>query len=292
MGAITAQMVKVLRSRTGAGLMDCKKALAESGGEIEAAVDWLRRKGHAAAANRAGRAAGEGLIALAVEGSAGALVELNSETDFVARNEVFAEAAAEIARAALRVEGLESLRAAAMPGAAATVGECVGDLAARLGENIVLRRTAKLECGGLVAAYVHNRVREGCEAGRIGALAALESEGRPEALAACGRLLAMHIASARPLAVRREDISPDLVAREREIHAGQAALSGKPEAVAAKITAGRMEKFYRENALLEQAWIMDDKKTVGGILEEEGRKIGAPVKIAGLACFALGEAAN
>ena len=288
MAEISAALVKELREKTGAGMMDCKKALAETGGALEAAVDWLRKKGLAAAAKRAGREASEGLIGVIGKGAAGALVELNCETDFVARNELFQDAVATLAALAVDTGGdLERLKSAPFPGAGHNVADHLTQLIATIGENIQLRRVARLDVGkGVVATYVHGSVRPGM--GRIGVLVALESDADPKALGELGHQLAMHVAAANPAALSRAAVDAALVEREREVLAEQARASGKPEAIIDKMVEGRLKKFYEEVVLSEQVFVIDGKSTVGAVVEACAKRLGAPIEIKGFRRFALG----
>ncbi len=287
MAQVTAALVKDLRERTGAGMMDCKKALTESGADVEQAIDWLRKKGLAAAQKKAGRTAAEGLVGMALAEGRGALVELNAETDFVARNEGFQAAVADLAALGLEVEGgLDALKAAKIGGD--SVEAYVTGLIATVGENMELRRYATLEVGeGVVAGYMHGAAAPGL--GKIGVLVGLESAGDPEQLAALGKRLAMHVASASPRWVAREDVEAATVERERAVLVDQARASGRPENVIGKMVEGRLRKYFEEVVLLEQAFIMDTDKSVGKVLEEAAAEVGAPVRCSGFARFALGE---
>ncbi len=289
MAEISARQVKELRDKTGAGMMDCKKALIETSGDIEAAVDWLRKKGLAAAAKKAGRVASDGLVGVAAEGTRAALVEINAETDFVARNEDFQEAVRTIAKVALDTGGeIDALRDAAYPGADMTVGERLTALIATIGENIQLRRTAALSVeNGVVATYMHGQIAPGL--GRIGVLVALSSTGDAEKLAALGKQIAMHVAAARPEALAVADIDPAAIERERTVLVDQARASGKPDAVIEKMVEGRLRKFYQEVALLEQISVIDGKTPIAKVLEAAASDLGAPVEITGFRRFALGE---
>ncbi len=287
MAQVTAALVKDLRERTGAGMMDCKKALTENRADIEAAVDWLRKKGLAAAEKKAGRTAAEGLVGMALEDGRGALVELNAETDFVARNEGFQAAVAKLAALGLSVEGgLEALKASDIEGQ--TAEEYVISLIATIGENMNLRRYAKVEVGdGVVAGYIHSAAAPGL--GKIGVLVGLESSGDKDKLVALGKQIAMHVTSANPRWVARDDVDAATIERERAILVDQAKASGRPDYVVEKMVEGRMRKYYEEVVLQEQAFIMDTDKSVGKILEEAAGDIGAPVSCAGFVRFALGE---
>ncbi len=289
MAAISPAQVKELREKTGAGMMDCKAALTETGGDMEAAVDWLRKKGLAAAAKKAGRAAAEGLVGAVVEGNVGAVVEINAETDFVARNESFQEAVRTIAQIGLGVEGgLEALKAAPYPGTDMTVQGYLTDLVARIGENMTLRRFARLTADqGALASYVHAAAAPGL--GRVGVLVSLQSTAPAERLAEVGRQLAMHVCAANPQWATIEQVDPAALDREREVLAEQARASGKPEAIIAKMVEGRLRKFYEEAVLVEQPWVLDPDKKVKAVLDDLGKEVGAPVTVAGFVRFALGE---
>ena len=289
MATITAGMVKELRDKTGAGMMDCKAALGETGGDLEAAVDWLRKKGLAKAAKKAGRVAAEGLVAVESSGRTGVMVEVNSETDFVARNDKFQAFAREVAKIALNTDGsIEAVEAAHIPGESATVRDRLNELIATIGENMTLRRAVKMEVRqGLIASYVHGVVAEGL--GRIGVLVALESSGDVDRLATLGRQIAMHVAAASPLALDPESLDPAVVQRERAIHLEQARASGKPENVVEKMVEGRIRKFYEEAVLLKQTFVIDGETPVEKVLAGAAKDVGAPVRIAAFARFALGE---
>jgi elongation factor Ts len=289
MAEITASLVKELREATGAGMMDCKKALTETGGDIDQAVDWLRKKGLAAAARKAGRVAAEGLVGLSVSGTAGAIVEVNSETDFVARNPEFQEFVAKVAGIAGEVGGdLERLNAAPYPEGGGSVADRLTELIGKIGENLVLRRSAAVRVGaGVVASYVHNQSAPGL--GRIGVLVALESEGDKDKLAAFGKQLAMHVAAARPEAVSRDLVDPAMLARERDILAEQARASGKPENIIDKMVEGRLRKFYEEVVLAEQTFVIDGETRVADAIARAGEDAGAPITVAAMVRFELGE---
>lgn len=288
MAEISAALVKELREKTGAGMMDCKKALAETGGQLEVAVDWLRKKGLAAAAKKAGRVASEGLIGVAVKGTVGALVEVNAETDFVARNERFQALAREVAQLALGAEGeLDRIRAAKVA-SGRTVAEELTHLIATIGENMALRRAGALEVGqGVVASYVHGQTTPGL--GRIGVLVALESTGNPEPLAALGKQLAMHVAASNPQALDVSGLDLALVEREKAILADQARASGKPEEIVQKMIEGRLRKYYQEVVLLEQDFVVEPGTSVGKAVQAASKAVGAPVTLTGYLRFALGE---
>ncbi|MEL6506100.1 MAG: translation elongation factor Ts [Pseudomonadota bacterium] len=293
MAAITAAMVKDLREQTGAGMMDCKAALKETDGDMEAAIDWLRKKGLSKAAKKAGRTASEGLVQVAVEtagaGASGVLVEVNSETDFVARNEVFQSMVQEIAKAGLATGGdLEKLKAASFPGTDKSVEAHVAEMVGQIGENLSLRRSVGLAVQtGAIASYVHGQVVDG--AGKIGVLVALESEGDKNKLNALGKQIAMHIAAVNPLAARIDDLDPEIVEREKSVLADQARASGKPEEIIGKMVEGRLRKFYEESVLLEQVFVIDGENKVGKVIEAAGKDIGAPVTLTGFSRLALGD---
>lgn len=293
MAGITAAMVKELREITGAGMMDCKAALKETDGDMQAAVDWLRKKGLAKAAKKAGRTAAEGLVAFAVEddakGATGVLVEVNSETDFVARNDIFQKMVADIAQVAVSVGGdLDKLRAETFPGAGKSVDEHIAEMVGQIGENMSLRRAAGITVEeGVVASYVHGQVTEG--AGKIGVIVGLKSAGDKAALKAVGKQVAMHVAAARPLAARIEDLDPEVVGREKEVLADQARASGKPENIIEKMVEGRLRKFYEESVLLEQIFVIDGETKVGKVIENAAKDAGAPVELVGFARLQLGD---
>lgn len=289
MAEITAGMVKSLRDKTGAGMMDCKTALAESNGEMEAAIDWLRAKGLSKAAKKADRVAAEGLIGVASAAKAGALVEVNSETDFVARNAEFQKTVGEIAKLALKASGdLEKLSAMPYPKKKMTVSDHLKELIGTIGENMSLRRTAALKVeDGVVATYIHNQATPGM--GKIGVLVALESAGDKDKLNEIGRQVAMHIAATNPLALKDEDIDPETVERERAIFAEQAKESGKPEKVVKQMIEGRIKKFYQEVVLLKQAFVINPDLTVEKAVTEAEKAVGAPITIAAFVRYELGE---
>jgi elongation factor Ts len=288
MAEITAATVKELRERTGAGMMDCKKALGETQGDMEAAIDWLRTKGLAAAAKKAGRTAAEGLIGVSVQDNRGAVVEVNSETDFVAKNEQFQEFVRTVSGLALTGSGtVEGLLAASWPDGG-TVEEKLTANIATIGENQSLRRAAVLQVSdGVVVSYVHNAAAPGL--GKIGVLVALESTGDKGAVEALGRQLAMHIAAANPLALRGEDLDPALIERERAIASEKANESGKPTDIIAKMVDGSIAKFRKENALLSQLFVMDNKTKIEDVIAAEAKKSGAPIALNAYVRFQLGE---
>jgi len=289
MATITATTVKELRDKTGAGMMDCKAALAETGGDMEAAVDWLRAKGLAKAAKKAGRVAAEGLIGLAAETKQAALVEVNSETDFVARNPQFQEMVSTIAGTALKAKGnLDQLAKTIYGPSKATVADTIKEMIGSIGENMTLRRAAHLSVAkGAVASYMHNMLAPGL--GKIGVIVALDSAGDEKKLASLGKQIAMHIAAANPQAVDVASLDPAFVARERAILVEQAKESGKPEAVIEKMVEGRLRKFYEEVVLLQQPFVHDPDMTVAKALEAAEKDAGAPIKITRFHRFALGE---
>ncbi len=288
MAEITAASVKELRERTGAGMMDCKKALAEAGGEMEAAVDWLRAKGLAAAAKKAGRTAAEGLVGVAVDGPKGAVVEVNSETDFVAKNEQFQDFVGNVSEIALNTgSDIEALKGAAYPGGG-TVEEKLTDNIATIGENQSLRRAAVLEVAeGVVVSYVHNAAAPNM--GKIGVLVALESSASADVLQTLGKQLAMHIAAANPLALNAEDLDPALLERERAIAVEKANESGKPANIVEKMVEGSMAKFRKEHSLVSQLFVMDNKTPVAEVVAAAGKDAGSPVALKGFVRFQLGE---
>ena len=289
MSEISAARVKELREKTGAGMMDCKNALVESGGDLEIAVDWLRKKGLAAAAKKAGRVASEGLIGAAVRDGIGALLEVNAETDFVARNETFQEFVRTVAGLALDAGGdVAALKDQAYPGGEGSVADQLTTLIATIGENMSLRRTVALQASpGIVASYIHNAAAP--ELGRIGVLVSLESDGDQDKLRALGKQLAMHVAANNPQSLTIDTLDPAALDRERTVLAEQARDSGKPEEIIDKMVEGRLRKFYEEVVLLEQPFVMDDKLKVAAVLENAAGDVGASVKIAGYARYALGE---
>jgi elongation factor Ts len=280
-------MVKDLRESTGAGMMDCKAALTETAGDMQAAQDWLRKKGLSKAAKKAGRVAAEGLIGALTAATKGVVVEVNSETDFVARNEQFQGLVKMIARVALDVGAdIERIKAAKVGGVA--VEAAIADAIATIGENMTLRRAASLEVGkGVVSSYIHNAAIEG--AGKMGVIVALESTGNPDELSQLGRQLAMHVAAANPLALDPAGLTPDIVRREKDVLADKYRQQGKPENVIEKIVESGLKTYYKEVCLLEQAFIHDTAKSVAQALKEVEGKIGAPVKITGFVRYALGE---
>jgi elongation factor Ts len=288
MAEITASLVKELREKTGAGMMDCKRALGETQGDIEGAVDWLRKKGLAAAAKKAGRIAAEGLVGVATSGTAGAVVEVNSETDFVARNEAFQNFVRQVADLTLANGQIEAVKAAAFPGSTRNVAEELTHLVATIGENMNLRRVLRLQVAkGAVVSYVHNALAPGL--GKIGVLVALESAGDAGKLAALGKQLAMHVAAANPQFLAIADVDAASLERERDVLREQAKASGKPDAIIDKMVEGRLRKYYEEVVLLEQIFVIDGETRIAKVVEAAAKEAGAPIKIVAFARFALGE---
>jgi len=283
MAAITAALVKDLREKTGAGMMDCKKALTETDGDLEGAVDWLRKKGLAAAAKKSGRIAAEGLVGVASAPGKAAVVEVNAETDFVARNETFQAFVETVAKIALEVgEDIEAIKAAAYPGTGRNVADELTQLVATIGENMNLRRARVLSVRkGVVATYVHQALKPGL--GKIGVLAAVEADGELAALETLGRQVGMHIAASRPEALDITDVDPSALEREKAVLSDQARASGKPEAIIEKMVEGRIRKYYEEVVLLEQVWVHDGESRVRAVAKKSG------VNLTGFARFALGE---
>ncbi|NMG41225.1 elongation factor Ts [Chelativorans sp. ZYF759] len=287
--SISAAQVKELREMTGAGMMDCKAALAETNGNLEEAVDWLRKKGIAKADKKSGRTAAEGLIGVAADASSAVVVEVNSETDFVARNEAFQQIVSNIAEVALTTDGtVEAVSQARYPGAAKSVSETVTDAIGTIGENLAFRRSAKLSVGqGAVANYVHNSVADNL--GKMGVLVAIETEGNADAARSFARQVAMHVAATNPLALTAEEVDAAEVEREKAIYADQARQSGKPENIIEKMVEGRMRKFFEEVVLLKQAFVINPDVTVEQALKDAEKEIGATATITGFVRFALGE---
>ena len=283
MAEITAALVKELREKSGAGMMDCKRALTESGGDLEVAVDWLRKKGLSAAAKKSGRVAAEGLVGVASSGTRAAMVEVNAETDFVARNETFQATVEAVAKVALEVgEDVEAIRAAPFPGTGRTVAEELTHLVATIGENMTVRRARVLSVpSGVVATYVHNALKPGL--GKIGVLVAVESSSELEALETLGRQVGMHVAAARPEALDTSAVDPAALERERAVLTEQARVSGKPDAIIEKMVDGRIRKYYEEVVLLEQVWVHDGESRVKAVVKKAG------ATLTGFARFQLGE---
>jgi len=287
MANITAQMVKDLRDLTGAGMMDCKAALGEAGGNVDAAVDWLRKKGLSKAAKKADRVAAEGLIGVSIKGTKGVVVEVNSETDFVARNDLFQGLVKMIADVALGT-GADVTKIKAAKAGSLTVADSISETVAKIGENMTLRRAAELSVSkGAIGSYIHNAVSEGL--GKMGVLVALESTGNADELTALGRQLAMHVASANPLAVEPSGLDPSVVTREKDVLADKFKQQGKPANMIEKIVESGIKTFYKEVCLLEQPFIFDDKKSVAQAIKESEGKVGGPIKITGFVRFKLGE---
>jgi elongation factor Ts len=292
MAEITAALVRDLREKTGVGMMDCKKALAENNGDLEASIDWLRAKGLSKAAKKADRAAAEGIVAIAIATDHGTVVELNSETDFVARNADFQKAASAFAQLALKADGHDALLDSVHEGQ--KVSEAVTQLIATIGENITLRRSAKLKVdNGVIAAYVHSKIDGADHLGRIAVLVALESTGDKAVLESFGKKVAMHIASAAPLALSESEIPADRTEREKAVILEQIKedpkAAGKPQQVLDKMLEGRMRKFFEESVLTKQAFVLNPDQTVEAAVAEAAKAAGAPVKIAGFVRFAVGE---
>lgn len=293
MSEITATLVKALREKSGVGMMDCKKALQETAGDMEAAIDWLRAKGLSKAAKKADRVAAEGAVAVSVRvdgaGMTAAVIELNAETDFVARNEGFQTAVRKIALAALDVDGdVDALRAAAFEGG--TVAESITHLVATIGENMLLRRFKRFAVKqGAVGVYVHGAVTGASDLGRIGVLVAIEGAGDQAILRELGRNIALHAAATAPLSLSVDDLDPAAIERERAIFTEQSIASGKPPSVAEKMVEGRIRKFYEEAVLLKQAYVRDPAITIEGLVAQTAKDLGTPVKVVGFARFALGD---
>jgi len=286
---ITAQQVKELREATGVGMMDCKKALAETGGDMEAAIDWLRTRGLAKAAKKAGRVASEGLVGIQIEGTKGAIVEVNSETDFVARNEQFQTIVGNIAKLAVKAGGdVTVLSEMAYPDSGRSVSGELTNAIATIGENMTLRRSALITVkDGVIGSYVHNSVKPGL--GKLGIIVGLESTGNKDVLAALGKQLAMHIANTNPLAVSPDEIDPEIVARERAIFTEQAKASGKPDNVVEKMIEGRIRKYYEEVTLLAQVFVIDGETRVADVIKAAEKDAEAPIKLTRFVRYALGE---
>ncbi len=287
--SISAAQVKQLRDMSGAGMMDCKAALIETGGDLEAAVDWLRAKGIAKADKKAGRTAAEGLIGVASDDTSAVVVEVNSETDFVARNDAFQEIVQNVASVALGTDGSDDAVASAdYPGTGKSVTDTIKDAVGTIGENMSFRRSAKLSIeSGAVAMYIHNAAADGL--GKIGVLVAIETEGDATAANAIARQVAMHVAAVNPMALTAEDVDPAAAEREKAIFAEQARESGKPDNIVEKMVEGRMRKFFEEVVLLKQAFVINPDQTVEQAIKEAEKDIGAPAKITGFVRFALGE---
>ncbi|GEO84944.1 MULTISPECIES: translation elongation factor Ts [Alphaproteobacteria] len=289
MAEITAALVKELREKSGAGMMDCKKALTENDGDIEAAIDWLRAKGIAKADKKSGRTAAEGLIGIASAGHKAVVVEVNSETDFVARNDAFQDLVRGVASVALTTDGsVDAISAATYPASGKSVADTIKDAIATIGENMSLRRAALLEVDhGVVATYVHNAAGDGL--GKLGVLVALKSVGDKEVLTSIGKQVAMHIAATNPLAIRSEEVDAAVAERERNVFIEQSRASGKPDAIIEKMVEGRMRKFFEEVALLSQAFVMNPDITVGQAVKDAEKLAGASIEVTGMARLLLGE---
>ena len=287
MSNISASLVKDLREKTGAGMMDCKKALVETEGDFEAALDWLRAKGLSAAAKKAGRVASEGLVAAVINGNIGAIVEINSETDFVARNDIFQKLVSNVATLALDAKDLAALQLSKMP-SGKTVEEEIVEHIATIGENLSLRRVENIKVNeGVVTSYVHNAVLDGL--GKIAILVALESKGDKAKLEALGKQIAMHVAAARPTCLNIESVSSAQVEREKSIFTEQSRASGKPDNIIEKMVEGRIRKFYEEVVLLEQIFVIDGKSKIREVVENAAKEIGAPIQLTAFGRFELGE---
>lgn len=289
MAQITASLVKELREVSGAGMMDCKTALKENDGDMEASIDWLRTKGLAKAAKKAGRVAAEGLMGVVAEGTTGAVVEVNSETDFVARNDTFQQMVTKIAEAAPSAGGdIAKLLATPFPGSEKSIEDYVTEAVGTIGENMNVRRTAALSVDkGVVVSYVHAAAAPGL--GKIGVLVGLESEGDTEKLAALGKQIAMHVAATSPLSTNVDELDPAVVERERNVLSAEARESGKPENIIEKMIEGRIRKFYEEVVLLSQTFVIDGENTVEQAVKNAEGDVGAPIKVAGFVRMAIGE---
>ncbi|MDB2390020.1 translation elongation factor Ts [Alphaproteobacteria bacterium] len=286
--SVTAALVKELREKSGAGMMDCKKALGETDGDMDAAIDWLRTKGLAAAAKKSGRVAAEGLVAVAVDGTAGAIIELNAETDFVARNTEFQDFARNLGTLALGASDIESLKTLDYPGTGRNVTEELTNKIATIGENMSLRRMEKVAVSrGSVVSYMHNATADGL--GRIGVLVALESDASADVLTALGKQIAMHIAATSPASLSVADLDADMVARERDVLIEQAKASGKPQEIAEKMVEGRMKKYYQEVVLLEQTSVIDGETRIEDVIIKAGKDAGADIALKAFVRFNLGE---
>ena len=286
--SVTAALVKELREKSGAGMMDCKKALNETNGDMDAAIDWLRTKGLAAAAKKSGRVASEGLVAISVSGTLGALVELNSETDFVSRNDDFQTFAKTLSSLALTASDIEALKAMDYPNTGRTVAEELTHKIATVGENMSLRRMEKVSVeSGAIVPYIHNATADGL--GRIGVLVGLSSSADSAVLSGVGKQIAMHIAATTPASISVDDLDPEMVARERDVLIEQAKASGKPQEIAEKMVEGRLRKYYEEVVLLEQTFVIDGETKVGNVIEAAAKDAGADIKLTHFAHFILGD---
>ena len=289
MAQITAALVKELREKTGAGMMDCKKALGENDGDVEASIDWLRTKGLATAAKKAGRVASEGLVGIAIDGTKGAIVEINAETDFVARNETFQDFVTTASNIALTIgNDVDALKAAPFPGEERNVQEQLTHMIATIGENMSIRRVQTLSVDkGVVSSYIHTALAPGI--GKIGVLVALETEADAAKADAFGKQLAMHVAAAKPQSVSRDDMDQEVVDRERAIFAEQARDSGKPAEIVEKMVEGRIRKFYEEACLVDQTFVIDGDSKVSTAIEAAGKEAGGSITIKGFSLFVLGD---
>ena len=288
MMSVTAALVKELREKSGAGMMDCKKALNETNGDMDAAIDWLRTKGLVAAAKKSGRVASEGLVAISVSGTLGALVELNSETDFVSRNDDFQTFAKTLSSLALKASDIEALKAMDYPKTGRTVAEELTHKIATIGENMSLRRMEKVSVeSGAIVPYIHNATADGL--GRIGVLVGLSSSADSAVLSGLGKQIAMHIAATTPASISVDDLDPEMVARERDVLIEQAKASGKPQEIAEKMVEGRLRKYYEEVVLLEQTFVIDGETKVGNVIEAAAKDAGADIKLTHFAHFILGD---
>jgi len=288
MMSVTAALVKELREKSGAGMMDCKKALNETNGDMDAAIDWLRTKGLAAAAKKSGRVASEGLVAISVSETLGALVELNSETDFVSRNDEFQTFAKTLSSLALKASDIEALKAMDYPNTGRTVAEELTHKIATIGENMSLRRMEKVSVeSGAIVPYIHNATADGL--GRIGVLVGLSSSADSAVLSGVGKQIAMHIAATTPASISVDDLDPEMVARERDVLIEQAKASGKPQEIAEKMVEGRLRKYYEEVVLLEQTFVIDGETKVGNVIEAVAKGAGADIKLTHFAHFILGD---
>ena len=289
MAAVTAQMVKALREQTGAGMMDCKKALNETDGVLDDAVDWLRTKGLSAAAKKAGRVAAEGVVAFSVSGSGGALIEVNSETDFVSRNGDFQDFSLTLAGMVLENgDDVEHLKAQSYPATSRTVEEQLTHNIATIGENMSIRRAAKLDAdGGVVIPYMHNTVAPGL--GKIGVLVVLKSDAPVDKLSALGKQIAMHVAATAPQSLRIDDLDPAIIERERAVLTDQAKESGRPENIIEKMVSGRLQKFYQEVVLLEQTFVIDNETKMSSVIENASKEFGSSVELISFCRLSLGE---
>ena len=289
MAEITAALVKSLRETSGAGMLDCKKALVETNGNMEEAIDWLRKKGLASAAKKASRIAAEGLVSVCVEGNAGAVIEVNSETDFVAKNDIYQNNVEKAAKAALAVKGdIESFKSFVCPVEGKDMGTILTDMIAKIGENMNVRRSAYLSVeNGTVSAYMHNAVRPNL--GKIGVLVAVEGNADKAKMQELGKHIAMHIAATNPISLTVAEVPAEAVAREKAIFSEQALASGKPDNIVEKMVEGRIRKYYEEVVLEEQSYIMEPDKKVKAVVEEFAKENNAEVKLAGFVCYKLGE---